>query len=322
MLIALTVCIFLLSTLILYQITVLVTRRQNYLAARLKDTMSYSAPAGFFKESVRSSHKIRGLLHHVSLPGSIFGKKYNKKLETSLIRSGLPLKAEELIFINLAASIIMALMGFLLFGNILAILLFGLLGFFLPGIWVNLVRKKRVIKIEEQLLNATVLLASSLRAGHSFLQSLELVSRESPPPLADEFAKVIRETKIGITVEEALENLVYRIDSKDIEMVVTGVLIQRLVGGNLAEVLDSIAYTIDKRIKTKAKIRALTAQPRLSALIISLLPVVLALFIYLRKADFLAVLVTDPSGRILFMYGIISFILGVFLLQKVVDIDV
>ena len=322
MLIALTVCIFLLSTLTLYQIMILVTRRQNYLAMRLKDTMSYSAPAGLFKESVRNSHKIREFLHHLSLPGSIFGKKYHKKLETSLIRSGLPLKAEELIFINLAATIIMALIGFILFRNIFIVLPLGLIGFSLPTIWVNLARKKRVRKIEEQLLNATVLLASSLRAGHSFLQSLELVSRESPPPLADEFAKVIRETKIGITVEEALENLVYRIDSKDIEMVVTGVLIQRLVGGNLAEVLDSIAYTIDKRIKTKAKIRALTAQPRLSALIISLLPVVLALFIYLRKADFLAVLVTDPSGKILLMYGIISFILGVFLLQKVVDIDV
>ena len=322
MLIALTVCIFLLSTLILYQFIALATRKQDYLAIRLRDTLTYSIPSDLPNESLKNSQKVRQFLHNLSLPGSILGKRYYQKLQTSLVRSGLPLKVEELVLINLVSIMIMAFLGFLIFNNLLLVLLLGIVGFFLPGVWVNLARKKRTKKIEEQLLNATVLLASSLRAGHSFLQSLELVSRESPPPLADEFAKVIRETKIGTTVEEALENLVYRIDSKDIEMVVTGVLIQRVVGGNLAEVLDSIAYTIDKRIKTKAKIKALTAQPRLSAIIISLLPIVLAIFIYLRKPEFLKILITDPSGKMLLLYGSISFIIGVLLLQKVVDIDV
>ena len=214
------------------------------------------------------------------------------------------------------------LLGFLLFRDMLVICLFALMGSFLPHIWVHLTKARRVKKIEQHLLNSVMLIANSLRAGHSFLQAVEIVCNDTPPPLADEFKKVLRETKLGVPVEEALTNMTKRIESKDLEMMVTGVLIQRQVGGNLAEILDTIAHTIDKRIKTKAKIKTLIAQPKLSGWIISILPFGLALFIFISKPEFIRILITEPIGRILLGTGLCMMVIGIFLIRKVVDIDV
>lgn len=176
--------------------------------------------------------------------------------------------------------------------------------------------------MEGQLLNAVVLLANSLRAGHSFMQALELVSRETSAPLGEEFNRVLRETRMGVRLDEALSNFSRRVDSREIELLVTGILIQREVGGNLAEILDTIADTIDKRVKMRAKLRALTAQGRLSGWVVSLLPFALVLFIYVPHPEYARLMLTEPLGRAMLLAGLIMMITGILVVKKVVNIDV
>lgn len=188
--------------------------------------------------------------------------------------------------------------------------------------WVNYLKQRRLLRFESQLLDAIVLVANSLRAGHSFMQAIELVSRETPPPLSLEFGRVLRENLVGIPVEEALLNLTERVESKDLELVVTGMLIQRQVGGNLAEVLDSIAKTIEKRIKMRAKIRALTAQGRMSAWVVSLLPFALGFFVFGMHPEFGRIMLDESLGIAMLAVGGIMMLLGILLIRRVVNIDV
>ena len=131
-----------------------------------------------------------------------------------------------------------------------------------------------------------------------------------------------RETRLGVTLEEALINLNRRVESREMEMLVTGVLIQREVGGNLAEILDQIGGTIEKRIKMRAKIRALTAQQRLSAWVVTLLPFFLGAFIFTQNPDFARIMLEDPLGIAMLAGGAVMLVIGVLIIRKVVDIDV
>jgi tight adherence protein B len=320
MYILLTVCVFLTVILVIQQLRNLLTRKRRFLGERLKETL-----AGTVREQYRVKRrltfKIRNSFQNLSLPGITWGEKLQARLRSNLTKSGIPLKIEEFLIINLLTILLLPWLGIVLHNYLLAVLL-GMTGLFLPTLWVGICKKRRVAKIEEQLLNVIILLSNSLRAGHSFLQSLEIVSRDTPEPLATEFGKVLREMKIGVQVEDALLNLTNRIESDDLEMVITGVLIQRQVGGNLSEVLDNIAMTIDKRIKTKAKVKSLTAQARLSAWIISILPFALGAFIFTARPDFGRVMITEPMGRLLLLVGGAMLILGILLIKKVVDIDV
>ncbi|HEX3010833.1 MAG TPA: type II secretion system F family protein, partial [Syntrophomonadaceae bacterium] len=184
------------------------------------------------------------------------------------------------------------------------------------------VKKKRIVRMEGQLLNAVVLLANSLRAGHSFMQALDLVSHETSAPLGDEFERIIRETRMGVRIEEALGKFSERMDSREIELLVTGILVQREVGGNLAEILDIIADTIDKRIKMRKKIRVLTSQGRLSGWIVSLLPVALIFLIYIPHPEYARVMLTETLGRVMLGAGFMMIIIGSMIIKKVVNIDV
>ena len=324
MFIALGVCVFLLTVLIIYQLILLITRKERFLKKRFTAALDNSQAWKLegLQGKIPRFRSFRSLINTLSIPGFVISERFRKKLQSNLVQSGLPLKVEEFILLNLLSIFVLALLGLILFRDMLAIFLFALIGSFIPYIWVNLIKARRLKSIEQHLLNSVMLIANSLRAGHSFLQAIEIVCNDTPPPLSDEFKKVLRETKLGVPVEEALTNLTKRVESKDLEMMVTGVLIQRQVGGNLSEILDTIAHTIDKRIKTKAKIKTLIAQPKLSGWIISILPFGLALFIFISKPEFILILITEPVGRIMLGTGLCMMVIGVFLIRKVVDIDV
>lgn len=320
MYILLTIGVFLTIVLVTQQLRNFITRKRRLLGERLKETL-----AGTVREQHRVKRhlkiRIQKVFNNFSLPGTALGEKLQTKLRSNLIKSGIPLRVEEFLIINLLTILALSLIGVLLHNYLLAILL-GIMGIFTPSLWVSICKKRRAAKIEEQLLNVIILLSNSLRAGHSFLQSLEIICHDTPEPLSSEFSKVLREMKIGVQVEDALLNLSNRVESDDLEMVIIGVLIQRQVGGNLAEILDTIAMTIDKRIKAKAKVKALTAQARLSAWIISLLPFALAAFIFISRPDFGRIMIAEPMGRLLLLVGGAMLLLGIFLIKKVVDIDV
>ena len=182
--------------------------------------------------------------------------------------------------------------------------------------------KRRVKAFNAQLADALVLMASSLRSGYSFMQAIEMLSREMQPPLSEEFYRVLREINLGVTTDEAMNHMADRINSEDLDLVVTAVLIQRQVGGNLTEILDNIAYTIRERVKIKGHIRTLTAQGRLSGLIIGLLPIVVGWIVYLINPAYIYPLISAPIGNAMLGFAIFIEIIGAMFIRKIVNINV
>jgi tight adherence protein B len=214
-------------------------------------------------------------------------------------------------------------------GNPLALLIGGLIGFFLPRMWLNRRKGGRLNAFNKQLPDTITLLANALRAGSSFLQAIELVVRESRPPISTEFARVIREVNLGLPFEQAMENMVRRVRSDDLELMATAITIQHQVGGNLAEILDSIAFTIRERVRIKGEINTLTAQQRMSGYVVGFLPIGLAGFLFIAAPAFTEPLFDNrvsliglPAGVIILAIGGVMMFIGFMLIRRIVDIEV
>lgn len=176
-------------------------------------------------------------------------------------------------------------------------------------------------KFNDQLLDLITLMSNSLKSGYGFTQALNLVADESDPPASDEFNRVVRENNLGIPINEALNNLVDRMESEDLDLLVTAVQIQREIGGNLSEVLDNISDTIRERMRLQGQINALTAQGKMGGIIISSLPFALAGIFSLLRPDMMYKFVTDIRGIGLIALGIMSQGIGVFIIWQIVNID-
>jgi tight adherence protein B len=227
--------------------------------------------------------------------------------------------------------IVMFLIGLVLpsFRNPILLALGLAIGAFAPRFYVNFRQGGRLRKFNSQLPDTVTLIANALRAGSSFLQAIELVVRESRPPISIEFGRVIREVNLGLPFDLALENMVKRVKSEDFELMATAIAIQHQVGGNLAEILDSIAFTIRERIRIKGEIRTLTAQQRLSGYVVGGLPFFLALFIYLAAPRFFDPMFIKPPdvlgiplGLILMGIAVLAMGAGFYFIRKIVDIEV
>jgi tight adherence protein B len=203
------------------------------------------------------------------------------------------------------------------------------IGLIAPRYYLGMRQRRRVRRFGEQLPDTITLLANSLRAGSSFLQGLELVTREGRPPISEEFERVVREMSLGVALQPALNNLVRRVDSEDLELMVTAINIQSQVGGNLATVLDSIAYTIRERIRIQGEIKTLTAMQRYSGYVITLLPVGLAGILFLVSPSYITKMFEPepalfglPAGVVFFLIGGISMAIGYVFIRRIVDIKV
>ena len=221
--------------------------------------------------------------------GSPMGDWLNRRLEKSnwgegvsrdLARADLKLKPGEffatMIILGVGTAFVFWYLGDR--GNKFPI--FSIVGFFvgmwLPRFYVRREQGKRLIKFDSQLADMLNLMVNGLRAGYSNLQAMESVAKEMPAPICDEFRRVVQEVQLGISIEVALDNLVRRIPSPDLDLVVTAMNVQREVGGNLAEILDTISYTIRERVRIKGEIRVLTSQVMLSGKFLSMMPVMIA----------------------------------------------
>ncbi|TMF24202.1 MAG: hypothetical protein E6I28_11480 [Chloroflexi bacterium] len=189
-------------------------------------------------------------------------------------------------------------------------------------IWVGRRIGGRLNAFNKQLPDTIVLLSNSLRAGSSFLQSVELVSRESPAPMGPEMGRVVREVNLGLGMEEALANMVRRIKSDDLDLMVTAIGVQQQVGGNLAEILDTIAFTIRERVRIKGEIRTLTAQGRYSGYLVAFLPVGIAVTLNFINPEFMQPLFTETLGRILLGTGLVMMFIGFTAIRRITDIKV
>jgi len=262
-------------------------------------------------------------------------RDFGANLAREIARADLKLKVSEFLGIWAGSTIgVPLIMIFLSVGvpplrNPLILLVGGIVGFFLPRLWLGRRKGGRLNAFNKQLPDTITLIANALRAGSSFLQAIELVVRESRPPVSTEFGRVIREVNLGLPFEQALENMVRRVKSDDLELMATAISIQHTVGGNLAEILDSIAYTIRERVRIKGEIRTLTAQQRLSGYVVGFLPIGLAGFIYLAAPKFFDPMFAKPpevlglpAGVIIMFLGGFMMFLGFMFIRKIVDIEV
>jgi tight adherence protein B len=198
-----------------------------------------------------------------TLSSDVQDKRFATKVQRDLARANLKLRVAEYYYIRVGLALGLAfVLGIL--RDPLSGIIGGVLGYFLPRFWVGRRIGGRLGAFNKQLADTITLLSNSLRAGSSFLQSIELVSRETPAPMGEEMGRVVREVNLGLGMEEALSNLVRRIKSDDLDLMVTAIGVQQQVGGNLAEILDTIAFTIRERVRIKGEINTLTAQGRMS----------------------------------------------------------
>jgi tight adherence protein B len=204
----------------------------------------------------------------------------------------------------------------------------ALLGFLLPRLYIQRRQQNRLNAFNAHLADTITLLANSLRSGSSFLQGTEMIVRETKPPISTEFGRVIREVQLGLTTEQALANIVRRVKSADLELMATAITIQYQVGGNLAEILDTIAFTIRERVRIKGQIRALTAQQRLSGYVVGFLPIGLIAVIGVLAPRFFSAMFQPPSlfgiplGTYLLGLGAVLMLIGFMFIRRIVDIEV
>ncbi len=245
------------------------------------------------------------------------------QLSTQLARANLKFTVGEFIALDIILVIGFAAIAFILRGaDIIVIVIACLAGFFGPWIYVTLSRNRRLRAFNDQLGDTLNLMVNSIRAGYSILQAMEAVSEEMGPPISVEFGRVVREVQLGLTVEQALDNMLRRITSDDLDMMATAIKVQREVGGNLAEVLDAISFTIRERIRIKGDIRALTSYGRGAGQLLTAVPIILSVIIYLISPDFMSQLFQDPCGWIMIGAAVLGIILGYIVISKIVNIDV
>ncbi len=213
----------------------------------------------------------------------------NLKLARDLARADLKITVGEFRVLRMVAAGLGALVGFAmpLSGHILLGAVLMASGYFFPLMWVSRRKQARQQLFDSQLADTITLMSGALRSGYSLLQAMELVAREGTPPVSLEFDRVVREVGLGLSPEEALANLVDRMQSEDLELFVTAINVQREVGGNLVEVMETIANTIRERVKLQGTVRVLTSQQQFSGYIIALLPVGLALMLGIINPNYM-----------------------------------
>jgi tight adherence protein B len=239
-----------------------------------------------------------------------------------LARADLKLRASEFMGLTLLSMVLFFMLATLIFGTPLIGLLFGISGFFAPRIYVNIRKGRRLNQFNDQLGDTITLLANSLRSGFSIVQSMETVAQQLPDPIAGEFHRVTQEIGLGLHYEEALNNMLRRVPSDDLDLMITAINIQGKVGGNLAEILDTIGHTIRERVRIKGEIRVLTAQQMISGYILTALPVVLGLVLYLINKTYIGRMFEDPCGWIMLGVALLMLFFGFMIIRKIVDIEV
>ena len=242
------------------------------------------------------------------------------RVEKELTSADLPLRGEEFLAFSVIGIGSAVLLVLVLTANILLVLTTLFLILPLPYFFIKRAKNRRLTMFNSQMGDALMIIANSMRSGFSFLQAMDLVHKEMPNPIAREFARTFQEINLGTPTEQALVNMAGRVDSDDLDMVVTAVLIQRQVGGNLAEVLDKIAHTIRERIRIKGEIKALTAQGRISGLVVGLLPLALGAALFLLNPGYISLLFTTVPGLIMVAASLIAQGTGFFLIRRIVDI--
>jgi tight adherence protein B len=251
---------------------------------------------------------------------------FGENIARDLARADLKFKPGEYIALYVIAIVGGGLLVYLIGGRTIPSALIGaVIGFFIPGWYVRSQKTKRLVKFNDQLPDMLNLVVNGLRAGYSTLQAMEAVSKELPTPICDEFKRVVQEIQLGIPMEKALENLLRRIPSQDLDFVVTAINVQREVGGNLAEIMDVISFTIRERVRIKGEIRALTAQSMYSGRALALMPIGLMCILYFLNRSYIMEFFKKENalcGGIALGIAAVLIVSGYFVMTRIANIEV
>jgi tight adherence protein B len=262
-----------------------------------------------------------------SLEDMVRGGTTAQRVSALLSRADVKVTVGEFILFRLVAAVGGFVLGFFVFARIapaLGLLLglfTALIGYAIPVVYFNIKAKRRMKAFVGQLGDTITLMANSLRAGYSLLQTMEMVSREVKDPMGTEFRRVVREVGLGISNEDAMSNLLRRVPSDDLDLLVTAINIQHEVGGNLAQILNIIGHTIRERVRIKGEIGVLTAQQAISGYVITGLPVVLGVVIFLINPSYILGMFRWPY-ICMPIASVLMIIAGFFAMKKITAIEV
>ncbi len=247
---------------------------------------------------------------------------FSAKLDDRLERAGLPVASGEFVALTAVSALVGGVVAAIFLLNVVFVLVIAALAGLIPNLWLRRAEKKRKSALIEQLADTMAILASSLRAGYSFLQALDTVSKEIGEPSATEFQRVVAEIRLGRPVEDALIAMGERVDSDDLRWAVIAINVQRQVGGNLAEVLDIVAATVRERAYIRRQVQVLSAEGRISVGILSAIPFFLLIYIAIVNPDYIKPLFTTTPGLILVVGGGLCMGLGIYIMTRMIKIDV
>ncbi len=261
---------------------------------------------------------------NVSKFGTRFAQSrgFSDRLDAELEAAGVSLRSGEFVVASAVAALVFGVIGAAILRNAFLALIIAGVGAAFPTLLLRSALGKRADHLREQLPDVLTIMASSLRAGHSFMQALDTVAKEIAQPAATEFQRVVAEIRLGRPAEDALEALAERVGSADFMWAVLAVNIQREVGGNLAEILDNVADTLRERATLRRQIKVLTAEGRLSAWVLALLPVGIALYMTAANPHYIGLLVTTTIGRVMLAGGLLLMGVGIYWMRRIVEIDV
>lgn len=275
------------------------------------------------KESRQSSSMVSNWVNE-----RVTRSSWGETIARDLARADLKFKPGEYVAATILMALGLGLIGWFAIGGIIGALVGAAVGIFIPRFYVKGQQGKRLIRFNEQLGDMLNLMVNGLRAGYSTMQAMEAVSKELPTPISDEFRRVVQEMQLGVPMQRALENLLRRIPSEDLDLVVTAINVQREVGGNLAEILDTISYTIRERVRVKGEIRVLTTQVMYSGRFLSIMPLAVMGILYLLNRPYIMEFfskqnnATLPCGYIALACAGGLIIAGYVIMNKIADIEV
>lgn len=250
-----------------------------------------------------------------------YQERYVVKSMNDLSDMFLFIDPRQMLVLNIACMCLLGILSWVMFNPLLAVVA-TIFGFFLPMILVKYYRKRRIKKFNTQLVDALQAMANAFKAGLTFPQAIEHVAREASPPLSQEFGLFVKEVKLGVPLEEALINMGKRVGSDDLELVVISTNIARALGGNMAEMFETISNTIRERFRLEGKIDALTSQGRLQGWIVASMPLVLGLVLNQMRPDLMQPMLDHIFGYILVVLIAIMEALGIFIIRRIVNIDI
>ena len=244
----------------------------------------------------------------------------SKEFSNYLAMSGVKLRANEFMWSWGLVSILPAVIAYFVCNNVITAIGVGIIGLAIPPLLVQRSRKKRQNEFNKQLSESLIIMENCIKAGFSFQQAMESIASDMQPPISTEFAKTLREVQYGISLSDALRRMVERVENKDLDLLVSAVLISAQVGGNLSDIMGVISDTVQDRLKIKSEVRVLTTSGRFSGIIIGLLPVFIILILMLINPDYFRGFVASDLGKIMLVVSVFLEVAGFVTIRKIIDI--